>query len=449
MSMNKSVENLIDSFGSNKWIHWVPREEVSPIFERIFAGDNTLLKISSNGNTNNFGKWLCEVIEIPGDTEFDFSVEYHAEQIEYESVSVYAMLTWRNKEGEMLRREYVDQLSNLVDGWMRLQKTAISPEDTWSLTAELAFCWDEDGVVTWRNSALYRTEDELNKRQDSCRENVRNGSCGNGQCKGQGSRVVRVATTSILTRKNLDKNLEAMLLHIDEAGQAGADIVCLTETFYGAFTGTPPCDICQPIPGCLTHAVAAKANEHGIYVILSLFEQDRKNIYNTAVLIDREGEIAGKYRKVHLPLYEVEDGVTPGNEYKIFETDFGRIGILVCWDQAFPEAARITADKGAEIIFIPTAGDEPLQSRARAKDNGIYVVVAGMYGPASSRIIDPYGKIIATVESQNKNAEEGICVADIDLNKHHYTHWLSLGPCFSEHKHVYRKERRVDTYYYF
>jgi predicted amidohydrolase len=432
MAMNQSGSNLIEAFGSNKWSSWAPREEISPILERIPVGNDTLLKIASNGDFNNFGKWLCEVTDIPGDTGFDFSVEYHAENIEYESVSLYAMLTWKNKEGEMLVREYVDQLSLLDDGWTKLQKAVVSPSDAWSLTAELAFRWDEDGLVTWKNPELYRTENDS--------------SCNAGQYKNQGSRKVRVATTSILTRRDLAENLEAMLHAIDEAGRAGADIVCLTETFYGMHMGIPPVDICQPIPGDLTRTVAAKAKENGLYVILSLFERDGKNIHNTAVLIDRKGEIAGKYRKVHLPLSEIEDGTTPGNEYKVFDTDFGKIGIIVCWDQAFPEAARITADKGAEIIFIPTIGDDALQTMARAKDNGVYVVVAGMYGPASSRIIDPFGKIIATVETQNQGAEEGICVADIDLNEHHYTYWLSVGPAFAEHKHVYRKERRVDTY---
>jgi predicted amidohydrolase len=433
MEMKNPKSNLIESFSSDKWTHWVPREEIAPIFERTTAGETPLLKITSAGDYNNYGKWLCQVTDIPGDTEFDFSVEYHAENIEYESVSLYVILTWKSQDGEMLRREYADQLSTLDDNWKRLQKTVVSPANAWSLTAELAFRWDEDGSVTWRNPILYQTD---KAKQSSGKELP----------ESQAKRVVKVATTSIISRKDPDKNLEAMLRYIEEAGRAGADIICLTETFYGVFSGIPPCDICQPVPGELTRTIAAKAREVNSYVILSLYERDGKEIYNTAVLIDRKGEIAGKYRKVHLPLSEVEDGVTPGSEYKVFDTDFGKIGILVCWDQAFPEAARVTADKGAEIIFIPTIGDDELQTRARAKDNGVYVVVAGMYGPDTSRIINPNGDIIATVESQNPEADEGVCVVDIDLDKRYYTYWLSVGPCYSEHRHVYRKERRVDTY---
>lgn len=433
MEMNNPKSNLIESFSSDKWIHWVPREEIAPIFERTAAGETPFLKITSAGAYNNFGKWLCQVTDIPGDTDFDFGVEYLAENIEYESVSLYVMLSWRSKDGEMLRREYADQLSILEDSWKRLQKRVVSPANAWSLTAELAFKWEEAGAVTWRNPILHQIEKtQHGSKQDSAAS--------------QTKRVVKVATTSIISRKDPDKNLEAMLRYIEEAGRAGADIICLTETFYGVFTDIPPVDICQPIPGELTRTIAAKAREVNSYIILSLYEREGKEIYNTAVLIDRKGEIAGKYRKVHLPLSEVEDGVTPGSEYKVFDTDFGKIGILVCWDQAFPEAARVTADKGAEIIFIPTIGDDELQTRARAKDNGVYVVVAGMYGPATSRIINPNGEIIATVESQNPGADEGVCLVDIDLDERYFTYWLSLGPCYSEHRHVYRKERRVDTY---
>ena len=414
--------NLIDPFSSEKWTRWAPRQEISPAFDRIKIGNEVQLMIGSKGHCNNYGKWYCELLEIQGDAEYDFSVEYHPENIDSEDVSIYAILTWKDREGELLRREYVDNISVLSDGWKGLQRTVRSPNDSYSLTAELAFRWAKDGVVIWRNPVLYKTDKSIVHRN------------------------VKVATTSIRTRHNTKDNLDAMRLYIDKAGQAGADIICITETFYGRFADISPYDISQTVPGDLTNAISVKAKEHGAYIIFSMYEKDDNDIYNTAVLIDRNGEIAGKYRKVHLPLSEVEAGVTPGNEYDIFDTDFGRIGIMICWDQAFPENARALTNKGAEIIFISTMGDEPLQQMARAKDNGVYVVVAGMYGPASSRIIDTYGQVIATAESQNKDEDEGICIAEIDLEKPNYTTWLSLGPCLSEPRSVYRKERRVDTY---
>lgn len=115
---------------------------------------------------------------------------------------------------------------------------------------------------------------------------------------------------------------------------------------------------------------------------------------------------------------------------------------MICWDQAFPEVARKLALLGAEIIFLPTYGEEPLQQAARAKDNGVYIVVSGMYGAVSSRIIDPYGAVIGTAT----DGSDGIFMTEIDLDKVRFTHWLSLGPCDCDSHSIYRKERRVDLY---
>ena len=135
----------------------------------------------------------------------------------------------------------------------------------------------------------------------------------------------------------------------------------------------------QPIPGPTTEVLSAKAREHHSWVAMSLLERAGEDVFNTAVLVDREGRIAGKYRKAHLPLEEAERGVTPGREYAVFDTDFGKVGMLVCWDHWFTESVRILRLKGAEMVLLPVAGDIPQHwdviSRARAMDNGVYVAV--------------------------------------------------------------------------
>jgi predicted amidohydrolase len=177
-------------------------------------------------------------------------------------------------------------------------------------------------------------------------------------------------------------------------------------------------------------------------VIFTMYERDVESIYNTAVLIGRDGQIIGKYRKLHLPLSEVEMGLLPGNEYGVFDVDFGKIGIMTCYDQVFPETARTLSLQGAEIIFVPTMGDEPLITRARARDNGVYVVVSGYNGPESSRIINPMGDEICHVNSET----EGMCACELDLNKRFFTYWLSVGACNGESKSLFNKERRIDIY---
>ncbi|HHY82498.1 MAG TPA: carbon-nitrogen hydrolase family protein [Clostridiales bacterium] len=421
MSENIVPGNRIIPFDSDSWTNWTPRAEIAPLFRRENTGNTALLEIESH-SFNNFGKWVCTLNDIPGGKEFNFQVEYLPKDVEYERLSIFAMLTWRDSKGRLAGRDYADQVDTLADGWKSLHRTVVSPDSTWSVTIELGFRWTDKGSVTWRNPVFCETGKRLEKR------------------------MVRVATTSLKTRHDPAMNLEVMKEYIDKAGQAGADIVCFTEAFYGMFAGIAPEEISQPVPGDLTRALGEKAKENGIYVIFSMYERIGANIYNTEVLLDRNGDVAGKYHKVHLPFVEGEEGVTPGREYKVFQTDFGVIGPLICWDQEFPEAARCVAELGAEIIFISTIGNEPLMQAARAKDNGVYVVVAGMYGPESSKVIDPFGEVIATVRTQNPGLDEGICVVDIDLNKRHFTDWLSLGPCPCEPRHIYINERRKDTY---
>jgi len=424
MKKELSGKNWLKPYENDAWTRWVPREELAPVFEQEITGDTIYLRIESNGNFNSYGKWICSTDNFPKDRELTFQVDYLAEQVGFESVSIYAVLTWKDNQGNLLARDYVDERIQLEDGWKRLQRTIVPPDKSDCMTIELAFRWTEQGRVIWRNPSVFETNTLKSKR------------------------IVRVATTSILSRHNPEENVQAMLHYLDEAGRAGADIVCFTETFNSVWTDLEPEEVCQPIPGDLTRALGAKAKEYNCYVVFSMYERDGMDIFNTAVLLDRNGNIAGKYYKVHLPLAEAEQGVTPGREYKVFDTDFGRIGIIICWDQAFPDASRAVAEMGAEIIFIPTIGHEPIQAIARAKDNGVYVVVSGMYGPESSMVIDPMGKVIATVRTQNPDAKEGVCVVDIDLAERHFTHWLSMGPCLCEPKHIYTNERRLDTYSY-
>jgi predicted amidohydrolase len=202
-------------------------------------------------------------------------------------------------------------------------------------------------------------------------------------------------------------------------------------------------DRSAPIPGPLTEALGQKAKQYHTYIIAGMLELDGGKTYDTAVLIDRKGQVAGKYRKTHLPLAEVEDGETPGSEYPVFVTDFGRIGILVCWDYYFPEPARILRLKGAEIVFLPIAGDPgarhwDVASRARALDNGFYLVAATSEG-RDSRIIDPDGEVVA-------ETTDGLATADLDLNRETRQWWLSVGPADGEPKSLVIQERRPETY---
>lgn len=416
MDRNMKRVNLVPDVSEIVWETWFPRKVNAPLFDREESDGEQSLVMSSSGNKQVYGKWQCDVHGIVGGGTYSFSVQYSTERVEDDHYSIYCMLTWKSG-GVMVTRDYVDTSAENEDGWITLSRTIDAPKEADSVGIELGFRWSENGRVSWRRPVL-----------EEC-ESVRH-------------RLVRAATTFIVQRNDMDKNLKAMLDILDRAGEQNPDIICLTETFYDRGVDLPLEERCETVDGRLVKAVSEKALKYGAYVVLCFNEKEGDFLYNTALLIDRKGNIAGRYRKMQLPLNEAEAGTFPGDDYPVFDTDFGRIGIMICWDQCFPEVARILRLKGAEMIFVPTIGDSPIQSICRAIDNGIHVVVAGSDGPKPSRIVDPDGKLLAELPS----GIDGVATADIDLDERFYTYWMSVGPAYGEAKSIYMKERRSATY---
>jgi N-carbamoylputrescine amidase len=199
-------------------------------------------------------------------------------------------------------------------------------------------------------------------------------------------------------------NLARTLALVDRAAKQGAQIVCTQELFLTPYfcqeEDAANFDLAEPVPGPTTEALSRKARQHGIVIVASLFEKRAKGLYhNTAVVLDADGKLLGKYRKMHVPddprFYE-KFYFAPGDlGFQVFETRFGRIAPLVCWDQWYPEAARVAALKGAEILLYPTAigtwvGEmehKPSQhaawhtiQRSHAVANGCFVVAVNRVG---------------------------------------------------------------------
>lgn len=277
-----------------------------------------------------------------------------------------------------------------------------------------------------------------------------------------------VALIQMSCGKDPRENLDKVLVRIEEAAKQGAQIVSTQELFRSQyFCQTEDHDnfaLAEPIPGPSTEALSKVAAAYGIVVVGSLFERRAPGVYhNTAVVIDADGTLLGIYRKMHIPddpLYYEKFYFTPGDlGFKSFDTRYGKVGVLVCWDQWYPEGARITALSGAQILFYPTAiGWHPKEKaeygerqhsswetiqRAHAIANGVYVAVAnrvGYEGDASggiqfwgqSFIADPAGQIMAKAGIE----EEQILIAECDFSSIDIqrTHWPFL------------RDRRIDAY---
>ena len=262
-------------------------------------------------------------------------------------------------------------------------------------------------------------------------------------------------------------NLARTLDRIREAARRGARLVCTQELFRSEyFCQREDHDffkLAEPIPGPTTEALCAIARELGIVIVGSLFEKRAEGLYhNTAVVIDADGALLGKYRKMHIPddpLYYEKFYFTPGDlGFKAWDTKVGRIGVLVCWDQWYPEAARLTALQGAEIIFYPTAiGWHPSEKaeygtaqrdawetiqRGHAIANGVFVAAVnrvGHEGPVGGGIefwgntfvTDPAGVVL-----HRSGQDEEVVVLEVDLARvdTHRTHWPFL------------RDRRIDAY---
>jgi N-carbamoylputrescine amidase len=243
-----------------------------------------------------------------------------------------------------------------------------------------------------------------------------------------------------------EANLQRAIAGIREAAGKGAEIVCLQELFRNQYfcreENADLFNLAETIPGPSTEAIGAVAKSLGVAVVASLFEKRAHGLYhNTAAIIDADGSLAGIYRKMHIPddpLYYEKFYFTPGDlGFLNFETRFSRIGVLVCWDQWYPEGARLTSLQGANVLFYPTAiGWHPLEKaqygeaqldawrtvqRGHAISNGIYVAAVNRTGyegtPESglefwgnSFVSDPFGRVIA----QASTSEEEVLVTECD-----------------------------------
>lgn len=405
---NPTFKNVDSTGFPEAWIPWQPGNTANACRVQVVPEG---LRMDSPGKPYGVGGVTQQVKGIHSGQAYRIRAECQWEGIVSPYRSVLLRLTWLS-EGKP-----VHPAGLLVRGpiWQGekgvFEDVLVAPANADTAEISLELKWPGDGFVIWKSVQMT-------------------------PCDPPTPRRVKVGTVHFRPRGSTpEKNLELYARYIREAGQLGLDIVCLPELITVVGTGKRSFEVAEPIPGPASDYLGRAAKEAHVWVVAGLAEKSGEEIYNTAVLLDREGKVAGKYRKVHLPREEWKEGITPGHEYPVFETDFGKIAIQICYDWFFPESHANFALRGAEILFAPTWGETwPDHEgrvhgenvfRVRARDNGIYLVASVYDG--SSMIIDPMGRIL--VSNQGK---EGLFWCEIDLANRELWPWVgfwrSIGP---------------------
>ena len=323
---------------------------------------------------------------------YRFRCYFRARGIKSIDKSISIKARWKNARGQEILGEYITSYK-LQGEWHEAEGILAAPLFAKSVDLELVLQWTPTGTVWWDDVSL----EQISPPQE---------------------RKIKVATVSYEPPppSTPDKNRYFFAEKVEAAGKAGADIICLGEGITKVSTDKNFAEVAESVPGPTSQVLGDVAKKYHMYVIAGIYERKEAVVYNTALLIDREGKVFGKYRKTHLPEDEVTGGVTPGDTYPVFRTDFGTVGLEICYDNFFPEVARSLALKGAEIIFLPISGDGrgngyawDIVARCRAIDNAVYLI-ASNYSQKRSLVVDPDGQILADTKGS------GMVTAEIDLD---------------------------------
>ena len=390
----------IPSFGQEQkeWKFEAQRPEIAPVFaidkQVTFEGEPSLT-LKGGGKDHAAGYWYKVINAEPG-TYYQFRTYFKSDQVDEPDRSILARVIWQDVAGKVVGfREYpATLLDKDKNGWRIIEQSYQAPKETKTARLELHYRWDGNGVVHFGGTSFEKTT-------------------------APEPRMVRIATVHHRPRnsKSTQENLDSFSALVNQAGAQNADIVCLPEGATIVGTQHDYVSGSEPVPGPTTKYLGEVAKKNNLYIVAGLLEKEGGVVYNTAVLIDRKGNLAGKYRKTSLPREEIDGGVTPGDSFPVFDTDFGRIGIMICWDVTFPEPARALAQQGAEVIFLPIWGGDIKLARARAIENQVYLV-SSTYDMISA-VFDLEGEVMKEAKEDNT-----VVVVDVNLNEQKLWPWL-------------------------
>ncbi len=367
--------------------HWISKEVQ-------FEGTPTLVLSGDNKEYAN-GSWT-RTYDVNSEQYYEFTSYFKSENVDEIDRSVLSRIIWLTDDNKQVA--FIEfpglRAKQANDDWKVIQQTYQVPSGATKAKIDLIYRWADQGTVYFGGTSL--------KETDAIKP-----------------RLVRLAAIHHRPRQTTssNENLEQFKSYIEMAGEQNADIVCLPEGITIVGTQKSYVEASESIPGPTTKFLGQLAQKYQMYIVAGILEREGAVVYNTAVLMDRAGQLAGKYRKVSLPREEIEGGVTPGDSFPVFDTDFGKIGMMICWDVSFPEPARTLSSKGAEIIFMPIWGGNLTLSKARAIENQIYLV-SSTYDMKTG-VFDKTGELL--VEGTEENP---VAVVEVDLNQRELWDWL-------------------------
>ncbi len=413
---------VTNALTASEWTLWSQRPEAAPKATQLEkAGHNGSagLQLQTSDGQHWIGCWQT-TLSVEGGAHYRFSAWRSFENIPTPRRSVYARVLWQDEKGQPVtweeparqgyakgtipraEPEYPLDPAGAENEWAHCQSVLRAPAAAKQAKIELYLQWAANARVTWSDISLEKIAPPA-------------------------PRKIKIAAAHLQPHagKNPADKPPQFAPLIAEAARQKAELIVLPETltYYG--TGKKMHECAEPVPGPSTAYFGELAQKHDIHIVAGLIEKEGDAIYNVSALIGPDGKLIGKYRKVTLPRGEIEAGITPGNDYPVFQTRFGKVGMMICYDGFFPEVARALTIRGAEVIAWPVWGCNPMLARARACENHVFIASSTYTDTAKhdwmiTGIFDHYGDVIAQTNDWGH-----IAIAEIDLATP--AHWNSLG----------------------